>query len=69
MKNVTSKAEQLLEKKKGEVSTLTDEKKKMATELLEDQAAKTTAALMQTKEDAQKTATDTAGEVMTIKIV
>jgi hypothetical protein len=52
-----------LEKKKGEVSALADDKKKAATELLEDQVTKTTEALTQTKKDAEKVASDTATEV------
>jgi hypothetical protein len=52
-----------LEKKKGEVSSLADEKKKVATGILEDQVTKTTDALTQTKKDAEKLATDTKDEV------
>jgi gas vesicle protein len=63
LKNVTDKAGELLEKKKGEVSSLADEKKKTATGLLEDQVTKTTDALSQTKKDAEKLATDSKDEV------
>jgi hypothetical protein len=45
------------------VSNLADEKKKMASEMLEDQVAKTTDALTQTKKDAEKLATDSKDEV------
>jgi len=66
---VTDKAGELLEKKKGEVSALADDKKKMATEILEDQVTKTTEALSQTKKDAEKVATDTTNEVSTRCII
>jgi hypothetical protein len=45
------------------VSSLADEKKKVATGILEDQVTKTTDALSQTKKDAEKLATDSKDEV------
>lgn len=42
---------------------MADEKKKMAGEMLEDQVAKTSDALSQTKKDAEKLATDSKDEV------
>lgn len=64
LKNVTDKAGELLEKKKGEVSNLADQKKKTATEMLEDQVTKTTDALTQTKKDAEKLASESKDEVL-----
>lgn len=56
MKNLGSKAEQLLEKKKHEVEDVANQKKQMASEMLEEQAKKTGDAIWSTKSELETSA-------------
>uniref|UniRef100_A0A1B6DGR5 Uncharacterized protein n=1 Tax=Clastoptera arizonana TaxID=38151 RepID=A0A1B6DGR5_9HEMI len=60
LKNLTGKAEEVLEKTKKEVEELAIEKKQAATALIEAQAKKTGDALWNTKSELEKTAVGVA---------
>jgi hypothetical protein len=56
LKNLGSKAEQLLEKKKHEVEDIANQKKQMASEMVEEQAKKTGDAIWSTKSEMETAA-------------
>jgi hypothetical protein len=56
LKNLGSKAEQLLEKKKHEVEDVANQKKQLASEMLEEQAKKTGDAIWSTKSELETAA-------------
>ncbi|XP_069702990.1 uncharacterized protein [Periplaneta americana] len=56
LKNLGSKAEQLVEKKKHEVEEIGQQKKQLASEMLEEQAKKTGDAIWSTKSELEKSA-------------
>lgn len=56
LKNLGSKAEQLVEKKKHEVEDIGSQKKQLASEMLEEQAKKTGDAIWSTKSELEKSA-------------